>query len=61
MKREKQVGFWCRKCERIMHMQQADCRCMTSIPESECARYRARWWLPMRVTLEATMAGANRG
>ena len=60
MKREKQIGWWCRKCERIMHMQQSDCRCMTQIAESACAAYRKRWLLPARVTLVATMESANR-
>jgi len=60
MKRDVQKGWWCRKCERLMHMQQKDCPCMTAIAESQCAAYRKSWWLPLRVTLTATMETANR-
>ncbi len=61
MKREKQIGWWCRRCERLMHMQQRDCKCMLALPESLCAGHRKKWWHAARVTLTASMESANRG
>jgi hypothetical protein len=60
VKREVQKGWWCRKCERNLDLGVKTCRCMNLIPEHRCEAFRLQWWLASRVTLEVTMASANR-
>jgi ribosomal protein L37E len=60
MKREKQTGWWCRRCERnTANMHQKECVCMLAIPASECAAFRKAHWYPVKVDISMSMESAN--